>query len=70
MVLDQLLAARFDALGLVPKEARALDHLFEAAQRHFRQFMGGRVLREQFSGHDVHPLVSALRRKNCGDQQF
>ena len=68
--LDELDAAGMDVLGLVAKEARALNQLLQPPGRHVGQGGRRRMLGEQVLRHDVDALVRALGRKNRGDEQF
>ena len=67
---NHLASRALNRLGLVVKEAGGADEGFQIFQAAAHHLLWRRKAAEELRGHHVHAHVGALRREDCGDQQF
>src|SRR5437016_2730976 len=70
MFLSNQSATSDDVLGLVAKETRRLDGLFQLGWPSVGKRCGVGVAFEKGGRHDIHANVGALRRQYGGDKQL
>jgi hypothetical protein len=69
-ILDDSPASLLDVFGLIPKETSGMDGFLQRGLRRFGKICRSAVLLEKRRGNQVHLHISALRRKDGGNQQF
>ena len=70
VALNEFAAAISNVLRLVPEKARGFDGLLKFGEWSVRVIRHRAIIFEQLFRDNVDALISALRRKNRGDEQF